>query len=42
MSVDMLEKQEQIERGNRIKNIRENKLHMNKSQLARIIGDIRQ
>ena len=38
MSVDMLEKQEQIERGKRIKNIRENELHLNKSQLARIIG----
>lgn len=38
MSVDMLEKQEQIERGKRIKNIRENELHLNKSQLARRIG----
>ena len=38
MSVDILEKQEQIERGKRIKNIRENELHLNKSQLARIIG----
>ena len=38
MSVDILEKREQIERGKRIKNIRENELHLNKSQLARIIG----
>ena len=38
MSVDILEKQEQIERGKRIKNIRENELHLNNSQLARIIG----
>jgi len=38
MSVDILEKQEQIERGKRIKNIRENELHLNKSQLARRIG----
>lgn len=29
---------EQIERGKRIKNIRENELHMNKTQLAREIG----
>lgn len=33
-----LEKLEQIERGKRIKNIRENELHMNKTQLAKKIG----
>lgn len=33
-----LEKLEQIERGIRIKNIRENELHMNKTQLAKEIG----
>ena len=33
-----LQKLEQIERGKRIKNIRENELHMNKTQLAREIG----
>ena len=33
-----LEKLEQIERGKRIKDIRENELHMNKTQLAREIG----
>lgn len=33
-----LERIEQIERGKRIKNIRENELHMNKTQLAREIG----
>lgn len=33
-----LEKSEQIERGKRIKNIRENELHMNKTQLAKEIG----
>ena len=33
-----LEKLEQIERGQRIKNIRENELHMNKTQLAKEIG----
>lgn len=32
------EKLEQIERGKRIKNIRENELHMNKTELARKIG----
>lgn len=32
-----LEKLEQIERGKRIKNIRENELHMNKTQLAKAI-----
>lgn len=33
-----VEKLEQIERGKRIKNIRENELHMNKTQLAKEIG----
>lgn len=33
-----LEKQEQIERGKRIKFIRENELHLNKTQLANKIG----
>ncbi len=33
-----LEKQEQIERGKRIKVIRESELHMNKTQLAKEIG----
>lgn len=33
-----LEKQEQIERGKRIKFIRENELHLNKTQLADKIG----
>lgn len=33
-----LEKIEQKERGQRIKNIRENELHMNKTQLAKQIG----
>ena len=33
-----LEKSEQIERGKRIKMIRENELHMNKTQLAKEIG----
>lgn len=33
-----IEKQEQIERGKRIKNIRENELKMNKTQLAEKIG----
>ena len=33
-----LERIGQIERGKRIKNIRENELHMNKTQLAREIG----
>lgn len=32
------EKSEQIERGKRIKNIRETELHMNKTQLAEEIG----
>lgn len=35
--IDM-EKLEQIERGKRIKNIREEELHMNKTQLAKEIG----
>ncbi len=33
-----IEKQEQILRGKRIKHIRENELHMNKTQLAKEIG----
>lgn len=33
-----LERVEQLERGKRIKNIRENELHMNKTQLAKEIG----
>lgn len=33
-----IEKIEQLERGIRIKNIRENELHMNKTQLAKEIG----
>ncbi len=33
-----IEKQEQISRGKRIKYIRENELHMNKTQLAKYIG----
>lgn len=33
-----LDKTEQIERGKRIKEIRENELHMNKTQLAKEIG----
>ena len=33
-----LEKFEQVERGKRIKAIRENELHMNKTQLAKEIG----
>lgn len=33
-----IEKQEQISRGKRIKYIRENELHMNKTQLAKHIG----
>ena len=33
-----LEKSEQISRGKRIKDIRENELHMNKTQLAKEIG----
>ena len=38
MNVNKSAKQEQIERGKRIKYIRENELHLNKSQLARMIG----
>ena len=38
MNVNKSDKQEQIERGKRIKYIRENELHLNKSQLARMIG----
>lgn len=38
MNVSKSDKQEQIERGKRIKYIRENELHLNKSQLARMIG----
>jgi len=38
MNTDILELQERIERGKRIKNIRENELHLNKSELARKIG----
>ena len=37
-SKNNLEKLEQIERGKRIKYIRENELHMNKTQLAKEIG----
>lgn len=33
-----LEKLQQLERGKRIKNIRENELHLNKTQLAKEIG----
>ncbi len=38
MNTSKSDKQEQIERGKRIKNIRENELHLNKSQLAKMIG----
>ena len=39
MEVDYnIDKYEQIERGKRIKQIRENELHMNKTQLAKKIG----
>lgn len=38
MNTDSLDMQERIERGKRIKDIRENELHLNKSQLARKIG----
>ncbi len=38
MNKDFLDIQERIERGKRIKDIRENELHLNKSQLARKIG----
>ena len=37
-SESKLERVEQMERGKRIKNIRENELHMNKTQLAKEIG----
>ena len=38
MSARTLDKQDQVERGKRIKDIRENELHLNKSQLAKKIG----
>ncbi len=38
MNVCKSDKQEQLERGKRIKHIRENELHLNKSQLAKLIG----
>ena len=38
MNTSDLEKEEQILRGKRIKYIRENELHMNKTQLAKEIG----
>lgn len=38
MNIKNLDKEDQIERGKRIKNIRENELHLNKSQLARLLG----
>ena len=38
MNTDSLDMQERIERGKRIKYIRENELHLNKSELARKIG----
>lgn len=38
MNTDILDIQERIERGKRIKEIRENELHLNKSELARKIG----
>lgn len=38
MTVDVLDLQERIERGKRIKHIREDELHLNKSQLARKLG----
>ena len=38
MNTNNLDLQERIERGKRIKDIRENELHLNKSQLARQIG----
>ena len=38
MNISKSDKDEQIERGKRIKNIRENELHLNKSQLARLLG----
>ena len=38
MNVSKIDKQEQFERGKRIKYIRENELHMNKTQLAKLLG----
>lgn len=38
MTTDKLDLQERIERGKRIKSIRENELNLNKSQLARQLG----
>lgn len=38
MNTNSLDMQERIERGKRIKDIRENELHLNKSELARKIG----
>ena len=38
MNVFKSDKQEQFERGKRIKHIREDELHLNKSQLAKLIG----
>ena len=38
MKITNLDRDEQISRGKRIKNIRENELHMNKTQLAKEIG----
>lgn len=38
MNVSKSDKKEQIERGKRIKSIRENELHLNKSQLAKLLG----
>ncbi len=38
MNANKSDKQEQVERGKRIKNIRENELHLNKSQLAKLLG----
>ena len=38
MNVSYSDKQEQIDRGKRIKGIRENELHLNKSQLAKLLG----
>ena len=38
MNANKSDKKEQLERGKRIKNIRENELHLNKSQLAKLLG----
>ena len=38
MEEDYLDLQERIERGKRIRDIRENELHLNKAQLAKRIG----